>query len=267
MKNILDSIIENKKLELRERKAEIGIDKLEESPMLNREPMSLKKSLLQETTCGVIAEFKKMSPSAGWLKRNGDPAEITRGYVHAGAAALSVLTDRKYFAGSMKDLTAVRQANRCPILRKDFMIDEYQVLEARAAGADAILLIAAVLGRARTMELAKTAASMGLEVILEVHDAAELDCLNEWIDMVGVNNRNLKRMETDVGTSVEMAGLIPEGFTKISESGIHDPETIVFLRELGYRGFLIGEYFMKQVNPAAACRMFMEHCRAAKSGK
>ncbi len=265
MSNILDSIIENKRLEVRQKKAETGTEKLEGSPMFSRDTVSLKERLLQDTSCCIIAEFKRMSPSAGWLMRNADPSLISQGYVHAGAAALSVLTDRKYFAGSIEDLVRVRETNQCPVLRKDFMIDEYQILEARAAGADAVLLIASVLGKKTTGELARLAHSVGLEVLLEVHEPPELECLNEWIDIVGVNNRDLKKMETDVNTSIDMGGLIPGEFMKISESGIHDPETIIFLKELGYSGFLIGEYFMKQENPAGACRRLIEKCRKEKT--
>lgn len=258
MSNILDRIIADKKLEIRQRKIETPVDRLEKSPYFGRIPVSLKENLMKEKTSGIIAEFKRMSPSAGKIHRNADPVDITRGYVNAGATALSVLTDRKYFAGTRDDLMRVREVNQCPILRKDFMIDEYQVLETKAIGADAILLIASVLDNSSIRELAKLAHSVGLEVLLEVREASELAFQNEWVDLVGVNNRNLKTMETDVETSIDMAGKIPDGFLKISESGIHDPEIIDLLKGLGYRGFLIGEYFMKQEEPAKACRKFIE---------
>ena len=192
--------------------------------------------------------------------------DITRGYVHAGAAALSVLTDRKYFDGKRDDLMKAREVNNCPILRKEFMIDSYQVIEAKALGADAILLIASALDNSTLVELAELAHSFGLEVILEIHDQTELPYLNRWIDIVGVNNRNLKKMETDVQTSIDMAGKIPEDFIKISESGINDPETINYLKEIGYQGFLIGEYFMKQEKPAKACRKFIEKMHVHNAG-
>jgi indole-3-glycerol phosphate synthase len=266
MSNILSSIIENKKIEVRQRMVETPVQNLEKVPFFNRTPVSLKNSLLKEDSSGIIAEFKRMSPSAGRIKPNADPVDITRGYIHAGAAALSVLTDRKYFAGSRDDLMRARELNQSPILRKEFMIDEYQVIEAKAIGADAILLIAAALDNSTTVDLAKLAHSFGLEVILEVHEPSELSYLNQWIDVVGVNNRNLKKMETDVQTSIDMAGMITGDFLKISESGINDPETINYLKGLGYQGFLIGEYFMKHENPARACKKFISKMQTKDAG-
>ena len=261
MENILTRIIEDKKKEVQERIKESPVSQLERSPFFKRHTVSLKESLICPGSSGIIAEFKRMSPSVGTINRYGDPIEITRGYVHAGAAALSVLTDRKYFGGSRDDMMKVREINKCPILRKEFMIDEYQVIEARALGADVILLIASVLDNSRLVELAKLARSFEMEVILEIHEPAELASLNPWIDVVGVNNRNLKKMETDVQTSIDMVEKIPKDFMKISESGINDPETINFLRGLGYEGFLIGEYFMKHEKPARACRKFIEELK------
>ena len=258
MSNILEQIIEDKKQEVRQLITESPVQQLERSPLFNRTPVSLKDSLLNQTSSGIIAEFKRMSPSAGRINRKADLVATTRGYVHAGAAALSVLTDRKYFGGSRDDMMRAREVNHCPILRKEFIIDEYQVLESKAIGADAILLLASVLDPSAIARLAKLAHSVGMEVILEIHDPAELASLNQWIDVVGVNNRNLKKMETDVQTSMDMAGKIPEDFLKISESGINDPETINFLKGLGYKGFLIGEYFMKHEKPAQACSSFIE---------
>ncbi len=266
MSNILHQIIENKKLEVQERITVSPIRKLEKSPFFDRATISLKESLLCDNSSGIIAEFKRMSPSAGRINRNADPVDITMGYVHAGAAALSVLTDRKYFDGRRDDLMKAREVNNCPILRKEFIIDRYQVIEAKALGADAILLIASVLDNSTLIELAKMAHSFGLEVILEIHDLDELPYLNQWVDIVGVNNRNLKKMETDVQTSIDLAGKIPEDFLKISESGINDPETINYLKEVGYQGFLIGEYFMKQEKPAKACRKFIEKMQVQNAG-
>jgi len=260
MSSILDKIVEQKKLEVRQRKSETPVGRLNESPFFNRVPISLKEKLQDGKSTGIIAEFKRMSPSAGWIYRNADPVDITQGYVKSGAAALSVLTDRKFFAGSRDDLMKAREVNKCPILRKDFLIDPYQVLETKAIGADVILLIASVLDNSSIVELAGKAHEVGLEVLLEVHESSELAYLNEWIDLVGVNNRNLKKMVTDVQTSIDMAGMIPDGFVKISESGIHDAKTINVLKDLGYQGFLIGEYFMKHKKPAKACRDFIQKC-------
>jgi indole-3-glycerol phosphate synthase len=262
MSTILDKIIENKRLEVSERRSASPVDRLEKSPFFNRTTFSLKESLKSEKSSGIIAEFKRKSPSAGWINRTADPVDITKGYVQSGAAALSVLTDRNYFSGMRDDLMRVREVNNCPILRKDFTVDAYQVLEAKAIGSDAILLIASVLDNTSIRELAEVAHDVGLEVILEVHDSSELAFLNDWIDIVGVNNRNLKKMETDVQTSIDLSGKIPSQYLKISESGIHDPETIAYLKGLGYSGFLIGEHFMKQGDPAKACRKFIKQMNA-----
>ncbi len=258
MITILDEIIDHKRQELIQRKKETPVSRLEKCPFFSRTPISLKASLNSEKASGIIAEYKRMSPSAGWINQNADPVDITRGYIKAGASALSVLTDRKYFAGKRDDLIRVRETNESPILRKEFMIDEYQVVEAKAIGADAILLIASVLDNTRIMELSKLAHSLGMEVLMEVHEAAELAYLNDWIDIVGVNNRDLKKMETDVQTSVDMAGLIPDRYLKISESGINNPETVKKLKKLGYKGFLVGEYFMQQDDPIKSCSGFIK---------
>lgn len=256
--DILETIIAHKKKELPQQKKEIPPGILEKKPMFNRSTISLRDGLLRSTQGGIIAEFKRKSPSRGTINENADPVIISKGYVQAGACGLSVLTDNKYFAGRGEDLVRVREANTIPILRKDFLIDEYQVLEARAWGADVILLIAAVLGKDEVSKLSALARSLGLEVLLEVHEESELDVLNDNIDIVGVNNRDLKRMVTDVNASLTLSEKIPEDFTKISESGISDPETISTLKEYGYSGFLIGEHFMQQRDPAAACRILIE---------
>jgi len=252
--NILDTIIADKRLELQQQKQIVRVDRLEGSPMFHRQPHSLHEQLSGSQTGGIIAEFKRKSPSVGMINENADPVKVSQGYVQAGASGLSILTDEKYFAGTIEDLVSVREANSCPILRKDFMIDEYQVLEAKAMGADVILLIAAVLNKAKVRDLSALAHSFGLEVLLEIHEESELVVMNDNIDMVGVNNRNLQKMITDVKTSLELAEKIPSEFQKISESGISDTGTIRTLREYGYRGFLIGEYFMQNADPANVCR-------------
>ena len=250
---------------MREQKERVPVSKLEQSPLFGQPTRSLRDVLARNNSGGIIAEFKRKSPSRGMIRENADPVEITQGYHQAGAVGLSVLTDRKYFQGSREDLIRIREAGQIPILRKDFMLDEYQVLEARAWGADVILLIAAVLEKERVRDLSALARSIGLEVLLEVHQASELGFLNEHIDMVGVNNRDLKRMVTDVHTSVRLADKIPADYIKISESGISDPGTLITLRENGYRGFLIGEFFMQDPDPAAACRKLVDGLRTNKT--
>jgi indole-3-glycerol phosphate synthase len=260
--DILDRILADKRLEVQERKRQVPVASLEQSPRFGQPTRSLRDVLARSSSGGIIAEFKRKSPSRGMIRENADPVKIAQGYHRAGAVGLSVLTDRKYFAGSREDLIRVRETVQLPILRKDFMLDEYQVLEARAWGSDVILLIAAVLEKKRIRDLSALARSIGLEVLLEIHQATELDALNEHIDIVGVNNRDLKRMVTDVHNSAALADRIPADFIKISESGISDPGTLRTLRGHGYRGFLIGEFFLQDPDPEAACKRLVDGLQA-----
>ena len=254
---ILNRIIVDKEKEVAERKKLVSIDDLLASPYFNRKCISLKNSLMNSTS-GIISEFKRKSPSKGWIHEEADVEEITSGYDAAGAGGISILTDSKYFGGVSEDLMAARPHLNCPVLRKDFMVDVYQLYEAKAMGADVILLIAAALSVEKTQELAMKAHELGLEVLLEVHNKEELNHVNENIDIVGVNNRNLKTFEVNTEVSFELADLIPDGLVKISESGISSPETVNELRKVGYKGFLMGENFMKESNPAVALKHFIE---------
>ena len=256
--NILDQINENKRREVAELKAKVSIDDLKASPYFERPVNSLKAALLAPKASGIIAEFKTQSPSKGTINENAESSEVTAGYVSAGASGLSVLTDERFFGGSIEDLAKARWANpTTPILRKDFIIDVYQVYESKAHGADVILLIAESMDKQLLLELTHTAKQIGLEVLVEIHGADELDKLNPLVDLVGVNNRNLKTFEVDMQTSVLLSGLIPEFFVKISESGISDPKSIYTLREADFKGFLIGETFMKTEDPAKALAEFI----------
>ncbi len=254
--NILEKIVANKKLEIIRSKATIGIGDLEKSFDLKRKTISLHKALIDGSTSGIIAEFKRKSPSKGIINDQVLPEIVTKGYADAGASGLSVLTDFDFFGGDFGDFRAARLANpTTAMLRKDFMIDEYQLYEAKALGADVILLIAACLTPNEVINLGKKAQEMDMEVLLEVHDAQELNqTLCEYVNIVGVNNRNLKTFETDIQTSMELAKKIPDSFAKISESGLENISTILKLREVGYNGFLIGETFMKTANPAVALK-------------
>ncbi len=256
--NILEKIIEVKKREVAENRKNLPEEKLKFHPLYGRKCHSLRSALLEEGAKGVIAEFKQKSPSKGDINREAKVEEVTKNYVLAGASGLSVLTDRDFFGGSLENLARARETNNeIPILRKDFMIDSYQITEARAYGADVILLIAACLDKDKAQELARAAKSLGMEVLMEVHSKEELDIINEYVDIVGVNNRNLKTFTVDVETSVNMAKLIPDKYVKISESGLSDAGTIHYLRENGFQGFLIGETFMKAPNPGEACKNFI----------
>lgn len=252
--NILEKITLNKRQEITEAKKQISIDQLIQAPLFGKTKISLKGNLNESSLPGIISEFKRKSPSKGTINDQVQPEEVTRGYAAAGAKGLSVLTDEVFFGGSFSDFSQARQANPAiPMLRKDFMVDEYQLYEAKAFGADVILLIAACLTPSELRFLGEKAHDLGMEVLLEVHDKYELqDNIGDHVDMIGVNNRNLKTFVTSIETSVELAELIPDGFVKISESGLKDAQTIVQLFDHGYKGFLIGETFMKTSNPPEA---------------
>lgn len=261
---ILDQIISRKTQEVADRKAKVSIEQLQKLGYFSKTNNSLKTSLLNPASSGIIAEFKRKSPSKGIINANVTPAEVTSGYVNAGAACLSVLTDIDFFGGSDQDFLEARKANpNIPILRKDFVIDEYQVYESKALGADVILLIAANLKPDEIYNLAKLVKSLGMETLLEVHDEEELNrSLSEYIDIVGVNNRNLKNFaEQNVNASIELADKIPSRFIKISESCISAPETIQQLKGFGYNGFLIGEAFMKTENPGESLGEFINNIK------
>lgn len=253
---ILDEIIAQKRIEVAQRKATTPVSVLEQMSDFKRQALSARDAIQDLRSTGIIAEFKRKSPSKGIINDRADVAETTQGYVRAGAAVLSVLTDEPFFGGTPADLQATRLANpETPILRKDFVIDYYQLLEAKAWGADMILLIAACLTPDEISELSQQAHDLSMQVLLEVHDQDELDrSLTHTVDLVGVNNRNLKTFTTSVDTSMRLIESIPDTFVKITESGLHDAATMYALFQAGYDGFLIGEAFMKTADPASALR-------------
>ena len=255
---ILDKIIASKAVEVASRQLSTPASILEKTPAFSRKCLSMKQSLLNSES-GIISEFKRKSPSLGWIHEDADVVDVTSGYSAAGASGISILTDLEYFGGTPMDLMAARQFITCPVLRKDFVIDEYQLYEAKAMGADVILLIAAALTVEQTLQLARKAHELGLEVLLEVHNAEELGHANDYIDMLGVNNRNLKTFEQSIQTSFDLAALIPDKFVKVSESGISKTETVKELRKVGYKGFLMGENFMKEEDPAEALVRFISN--------
>lgn len=255
--NILDKIIIRKRKEVSRRKLSFSVKSLEKISGIERNTFSFADSLMQKRP-GIIAEFKRNSPSAGSLNEMANVKEVTKGYVESGAAALSVLTDHEFFGGRLSDLETARNQCTHPILRKDFIIDEYQVIESKAAGADAIMLIAEILNQDQILTFSRLARSLDMEVILEIHQEEHLVKLSDNITIVGVNNRNLKNLNVDVNSSFKLAGIIPDHFLRISESGINSPEIIRKLMDSGYRGFLIGEYFMKHFKPQDACKKLIE---------
>lgn len=231
------------------RKVEALMDTTPEGPSL--------RQALADSPTGIIAEFKRKSPSKGWIKEDGRPDIIPASYEKAGATALSILTDEPYFGGCMDFVRTARPMVSIPILRKDFMVDEYQVFEAKEIGANAILLIAACLTKEECNTLARTARELGLDTLLEVHSEEELDYVSDYISVVGVNNRNLHVFKTDIQTSVSLAAKIPSDFVKISESGLKTPDDVKMLQMCGYQGFLMGECFMKTQDPGLALKEFI----------
>ncbi|PVW16971.1 indole-3-glycerol phosphate synthase TrpC [Marixanthomonas spongiae] len=254
---ILDHIIQNKLKEVNAKKALFPISVLEKSKAFVRSPISLAAALNHSRT-GIIAEHKRRSPSKSVINDQVNLPEVASGYKKAGVCGISVLTDTKYFGGSLDDLALARNCVDIPLLRKEFIIDPYQIYEARAYGADAILLIAAALSNNQLKQFSKTAKQLGLDVLLEVHNEEELQrSLLPTVDMLGVNNRNLKNFEVSIEVSKALSEKIPNDFIKISESGISDPQTMKTLQDYGYKGFLIGETFMKTDNPGESARNFI----------
>ncbi len=253
----LDKIIAHKRKEVAAFMEHTTVKDLEESKLFSRDTISLSKFISDPAKTGIIAEFKRKSPSKGIINSRAGIKEVTVGYSRALASGLSILTDNNFFGGCCEDLTQARELNTIPILRKDFIIHKIQILEAKAAGADAILLIAAVLDREKVLDLAKTARSINLEVLLEVHSSVEIGLANEFVDIIGVNNRDLKTFGVNTELSFEMSDSIPGQFLRISESGISSPDVVKSLKKAGYNGFLIGELFMTSEDPVSAFSDFV----------
>jgi len=260
--NILDEIIAFKVREVAARKELYPVKSLEKSVFFERQAASLREFVGRPENSGIIAEIKRKSPSRGVINPDVSVQRTSVGYVEAGASALSVLTDTNFFGGSNEDLAIARKFNACPILRKDFTIDEYQIIEAKSIGADAILLIAAALTPQVLQSHAALAHSLGLQVLVEVHNEKELkENIDSGADLMGVNNRNLKTFELSVEISKRLASSIPDNMLKVSESGIESVDTIIELRTYGYTGFLMGQNFMQHSKPEAACREFIDELR------
>lgn len=255
---ILDNIVENKKKELALLKKITSVRDLENSLFFSRKVISLSESLMDKNKTGIVAEFKRKSPSRGIINSTSEVGEVTTGYFTEGASGVSILTDTQFFGGSNADILKVREKSFFPILRKDFIIDEYQVIESKSIGADVILLIAAILGEAEVFRFSELARSLGMEVLLEVHDTAELNRLNRFVNIIGVNNRNLKTFEVNTDISESLIGKIPDGILRISESGIESGKIINKLRDSGYNGFLIGGKFMRTADPVKAFSEFVK---------
>lgn len=258
---ILDQIIASKKKEIALKKSMVSVAQLESSDLFNQKTNSLSKSIVN-SPFGIISEHKRRSPSKATINNNFSVAEVVKGYENAGASGISVLTDMQYFGGTLEDLLLARASVQIPLLRKEFIVDEYQLLEAKAFGADAILLIAAVLSKQEIKRLSDFAQSLALEVLLEVHNQEELEkSIMPSLDIIGVNNRNLKTFEVSLQNSIDLANHIPNDFVRISESGITTTDDINLLKSYGFQGFLIGENFMKTDNPGKSLKDFINQLK------
>jgi indole-3-glycerol phosphate synthase len=273
MKDILEEIVTRKRADLTLQKEAVSLhamrrlaeERLQQEADLRQAEglprLSMRQALAASPT-GIISEFKRRSPSKGWIKQEAEPTVIPPAYEAAGASALSILTDEPFFGGTLHDVQQARPLVRIPILRKDFIVDPYQVYQARTVGANAVLLIAACLTKGEAKELTALAHDLELEVLLEVHSPEELDYVSDETDMVGVNYRNLGTFHTDVENSFRLASLLPQGKLLVSESGISNPQTVHRLREAGFRGFLIGECFMKTADPGQALQTFIHQLKS-----
>lgn len=256
MTSILDKIIANKRLEVERHKKDASINELEKRLSTITTPASFKEAIKNSRT-GIIAEFKRRSPSRDWIFKDAKIEDVIPLYSQNGASAISVLTDMDFFGGELADLELAGSLTKTPLLRKDFVVDEYQLYQAKISGASAILLIASALTIEETKQLAKKAKELNLDVLLEIHNEQELHHINDKVDVVGVNNRNLGTFVTDIQISFDLADKIPNDFIKISESGISQPQTVIDLQQAGYKGFLMGENFMKTSNPGKALEDFI----------
>lgn len=258
MKTILDEIVAKKRIEIIEKQKTKSIEDFKQTENFIVPVLSAKASILDESKSGIIAEFKRKSPSKGFINKDASVKEIVSGYEKFGASVVSVLTDEDFFGGSFDDLQQAKEILNIPVLRKDFIVDEYQVYETKAIGADLMLLIAECLTKDEVLHLAKTAKEIGLEVLLELHSEDQLEKVNNYIDLIGINNRNLKTFDVDVEKSKQILKQLPKDLIKVAESGISNPETVKDLRESGFQAFLIGENFMKEDNPAFAFEKFVK---------
>jgi len=256
---ILDKIIAYKQQEVLNNQNIKSIQELEKSIYFNAPTKSLKTAI--RTKSGIIAEFKRKSPSKGIINNISKVTEVILGYEKAGVSGLSILTDTHFFGGTTQDVLAARRVNSQPILRKDFIVSEYQIIEAKAMGADVILLIASVLTKKEIKHFTKFAHNLGLEVLFEVHSQKELEKYIPEINLVGINNRNLKTFEVDFENSIKLSKQLPSNTIKVAESGISDYKNIIELKKHGFEGFLIGENFMKTKNPALACAEFIQNLK------
>ena len=255
---ILDTIVTHKKEDVERIKDIIPIKQLEQSPLFKRECFKATDFIRQRDKSGIIAEFKRMSPSKGTINDKVTVSDVTTGYVNAGVSCLSILTDQRFFGGSNSDLKEARSLHNIPILRKDFVIDEYQIIEAKSIGADFILLIAECLTATEIKDFTTLAHNLGMQVLMELNHEEELGKIYTELDMIGINNRDLRTFKVDIHRSIELGKQLSSDFLKISESGISSVEVVKTLKSNGFEGFLMGEAFMRTDNPGVACMQFIK---------
>lgn len=255
--NILQVIVNQKKVEIEAAKSKTSVEQLKNMPLFKRSAISMSENIRSADSSGIIAEFKRHSPSKKWINQYADPVEVVSAYANAGAAGSSVLTDEQFFKGSLDDFSAVRKAVEIPLLRKEFIVDPYQVYESKAYGADTILLIAAILTPKEVGQMTELAHELNMEVLLELHTEDELGHVHSEVDMVGINNRDLKTFKVDIEQSARMAEKINVKIIKIAESGIDSLETINYFKGFGFDGFLIGERFMRSDDPGESFKKFI----------
>ncbi len=259
MKDILSEIVVNKKIEVARQKKELSLKELEKQLQQKADiPFKSLKEALENSETGIIAEFKRRSPGKGWLHKDADVGVAAKAYDDVGATALSILTDEKFFGGTLTDLKSAVQNVNIPVMRKEFIVDEYQIYQAKLYGASAVLLIAAAITKEESIRFTKLANQLELDVLLELHDERETDYISPLNELIGVNNRNLGSFVTDTEKSFRMAELLPIESVWVSESGISDVNVVKELRDAGYKGFLIGELFMKTGNPGESLMKFIQ---------
>ncbi|HEX2967547.1 MAG TPA: indole-3-glycerol phosphate synthase TrpC [Bacteroidales bacterium] len=258
---ILDQIIYRKRLEVEKCKSLRPVSILNKSEFLSSKPKSLKDALMKRCSSGIIAEFKRRSPSKGIINNGVEPGNVCKRYASAGASAVSVLTNQEFFGGSVYDMNEVSHSVNCPVLCKDFVIDEYQIIEARSAGADAVLLISDILSARKMNELYRFVLSLGMDALIEIHDKKYLNAIPQDAAIIGINSRNLASLNVTIDHSLELASLIPDCYIKVAESGIRSVGDYFTLKNAGFHGFLIGEYFMNSADPGQTCCEFIEAVR------
>ncbi len=259
--SVLEKIVRNKRVEIEATKRNTPVALLEKSKYFQRDTLSLERSLLDKGKHGIIAEFKRQSPSRGVINNGVTPENVCPRYLSAGASAVSVLTNGEFFGGSNEDLAGARKLCDGPILRKEFIIDEYQVVESKSIGADAILLIADILSAIQMKRLSELAKSLKMEVLYEIHDKNGIEKLPPGSRLTGINSRNLGNFSIDMKILNQTISMLPPASLKIAESGIHSAEAVSGLKNMGFTGFLIGELFMKEKDPGAACRKFISELK------